>query len=211
LGDGGDAERSPYVSVLARRRSSSFGFAGARFASVDLDEKIPAMEESFLTVHEVAELLKLNQQTVRNLIASGTIPAARIGRRVRIKQSDLERILATVTPDDNTAAAVELADASSGPARDSGPARAVGGLTETAATSELRDRFAAALADVLRAAVDRDAEPGELTAALRALAGDAEALAGALEPPPGTDATPPGKSPSRSGRPRRPKTAGHDD
>jgi excisionase family DNA binding protein len=51
-------------------------------------------EESFLTVAEVAEWLKLNQQTVRNWIDQGSLPAVRVGRRVRIKQSDLDRILA---------------------------------------------------------------------------------------------------------------------
>src|SRR5215472_6921681 len=51
-------------------------------------------EEAFLTVAEVAELLKLNQQTVRNWIDQGSMPAIRIGRRVRIKKSDLERVLA---------------------------------------------------------------------------------------------------------------------
>ncbi len=50
-------------------------------------------EESFLTVAEVAALLKLNQQTVRNWIDAGSLPAIRVGRRVRIKQSDLNRIL----------------------------------------------------------------------------------------------------------------------
>lgn len=47
-----------------------------------------------LTVAEVAERLKLNQQTVRNWIDQGSLPALRIGRRVRIKRSDFERILA---------------------------------------------------------------------------------------------------------------------
>ncbi len=50
-------------------------------------------EESFLTVAEVAELLRLNQQTVRNWIDAGSLPAIRVGRRVRIKRSDLNRIL----------------------------------------------------------------------------------------------------------------------
>ena len=50
-------------------------------------------DESFLTVAEVAELLRLNQQTVRNWIDAGSLPAVRIGRRVRIKRSDLDRIL----------------------------------------------------------------------------------------------------------------------
>ena len=50
-------------------------------------------EESFLTVAEVAELLRLNQQTVRNWIDAGSLPAVRVGRRVRIKRSDLDRIV----------------------------------------------------------------------------------------------------------------------
>ena len=50
-------------------------------------------EESFLTVAEVAKLLKLNQQTVRNWIDQGALPALRVGRRVRIKRSDFKRIL----------------------------------------------------------------------------------------------------------------------
>jgi excisionase family DNA binding protein len=49
--------------------------------------------DSFLTVAEVAEWLKLNQQTVRNWIDQGSLPAVRVGRRVRIKRSDLDRIL----------------------------------------------------------------------------------------------------------------------
>jgi excisionase family DNA binding protein len=51
------------------------------------------LDDSFLTVAEVAEILKLNQQTVRNWIDQGSLPALRVGRRVRIKRSDLERIL----------------------------------------------------------------------------------------------------------------------
>jgi excisionase family DNA binding protein len=51
------------------------------------------LEDSFLTVAEVAEILKLNQQTVRNWIDQGSLPAVRVGRRVRIKRSDLERKL----------------------------------------------------------------------------------------------------------------------
>ena len=51
------------------------------------------LEESFLTVAEVAEMLRLNQQTVRNWIDQGSLRALRVGRRVRIKRSDLERVL----------------------------------------------------------------------------------------------------------------------
>lgn len=51
--------------------------------------------ESFLTVAEVAELLKLNQQTIRNWIDQGSLPAVRVGRRVRIRRSDLDQILSS--------------------------------------------------------------------------------------------------------------------
>jgi excisionase family DNA binding protein len=51
------------------------------------------LEDTFLTVAEVAEMLKLNQQTVRNWIDQGSLPALRVGRRVRIRRSDLERVL----------------------------------------------------------------------------------------------------------------------
>jgi excisionase family DNA binding protein len=51
-------------------------------------------EESYLTVAEVAGMLKLNQQTVRNWIDQGSLPAVRVGRRVRIKRSDFERVVA---------------------------------------------------------------------------------------------------------------------
>lgn len=50
-------------------------------------------DEEYLTVAEVAETLKLNQQTVRNWIDQGSLPALRVGRRVRIKRSDFRRIL----------------------------------------------------------------------------------------------------------------------
>jgi excisionase family DNA binding protein len=41
--------------------------------------------DEFLTVAEVASILKLNQQTIRNSIDAGTLPAVRVGpRRVRI-------------------------------------------------------------------------------------------------------------------------------
>jgi excisionase family DNA binding protein len=46
-----------------------------------------------MTVAEIAEILKLNQQTVRNWIDRGELPAVHVGRRVRIKRSDFDRLL----------------------------------------------------------------------------------------------------------------------
>lgn len=45
------------------------------------------------TVEEVASILKLNQQTIRNWIDLGILPAVRIGRCVRIKRPVLQDIL----------------------------------------------------------------------------------------------------------------------
>jgi excisionase family DNA binding protein len=52
------------------------------------------LDDPLLTVAEVAGLLKLNPQTIRNWIDQGSLPAVRVGpRRVRIRRSDLERVL----------------------------------------------------------------------------------------------------------------------
>ena len=50
-------------------------------------------EDAFLTVAEIAETLKINQQTVRNWIDQGSLPAVRVGRRVRIFRSDFDRFV----------------------------------------------------------------------------------------------------------------------
>jgi excisionase family DNA binding protein len=50
-------------------------------------------EQPLMTVADVAEHLQLNQQTIRNWIDAGTLPAVRVGRRVRIRRSDLDQLL----------------------------------------------------------------------------------------------------------------------
>jgi excisionase family DNA binding protein len=49
--------------------------------------------DEFLTVQEVADELKLNQQTVCNWIVNGTLPATRVGRRVRVTREALDQIV----------------------------------------------------------------------------------------------------------------------
>jgi excisionase family DNA binding protein len=57
------------------------------------------MDETYLTVMEIAELLKLSGQTVRNWIDRGELPAVRVGtRRVRVRQRDLDDFLASAEP-----------------------------------------------------------------------------------------------------------------
>ena len=61
------------------------------------------MPDEFLTVAEVTQLLKVNQQTVRNWVDRGELAAVRVGaRRVRVRQSDLDTFLeagATIIPE----------------------------------------------------------------------------------------------------------------
>jgi excisionase family DNA binding protein len=54
---------------------------------------VSANRDEFLTVAGIAAILKLNQQTVRNWIDQGTLPALHVGRRVRIRRSDFDALL----------------------------------------------------------------------------------------------------------------------
>lgn len=46
-----------------------------------------------LVIKEVADILRMTPRTVRHLVDSGQIPAVRVGRSVRIRRADLEKIL----------------------------------------------------------------------------------------------------------------------
>jgi excisionase family DNA binding protein len=59
-------------------------------------ESIPpcrSVEREFLTVQEIARNLKLHPHTVRNWIAAGTLPAMRVGRRVRVRRDEFDCFL----------------------------------------------------------------------------------------------------------------------
>ncbi|MBW3536330.1 MAG: helix-turn-helix domain-containing protein [Actinobacteria bacterium] len=48
----------------------------------------------FLTVAEVADLVRVSNMTVYRLIQQGELPAIRVGRSYRIKSEDVDRLLA---------------------------------------------------------------------------------------------------------------------
>lgn len=48
-----------------------------------------------LTVAEVADYLRVAEQTVRKWLVNGYLPGIRIGRSVRIKRVDVEQLLDT--------------------------------------------------------------------------------------------------------------------
>lgn len=50
--------------------------------------------ESFLTVPQVAARLQVTAQTIRNWIDQGTLPAHRVGRAFRVRQEDVDDVLA---------------------------------------------------------------------------------------------------------------------
>jgi excisionase family DNA binding protein len=48
----------------------------------------------FLTVGEVATVLRVSNMTVYRLINAGTLPAVRVGRSFRLREEDLDAYLA---------------------------------------------------------------------------------------------------------------------
>ena len=48
----------------------------------------------FLTVTEVADLLRVSSMTVYRLIKSGEIPAVRVGKSFRLREDDIDAWLA---------------------------------------------------------------------------------------------------------------------
>lgn len=47
----------------------------------------------FLTVQEIAEMLKVNKAFIYGLIKEGTLPAVKIGKAFRVAKSDFEAFL----------------------------------------------------------------------------------------------------------------------
>jgi excisionase family DNA binding protein len=48
----------------------------------------------FLTVAEVAKLLRVSSMTVYRLINAGELPAVRVGKSYRLREDDVDRYLA---------------------------------------------------------------------------------------------------------------------
>jgi excisionase family DNA binding protein len=65
-------------------------------------------DDTFLTVSEVAQLLKVNEQTVRNWTNTDYLTCIRVGRRVRIRRSDLDTLLDSCRTTSTSAGSVKL-------------------------------------------------------------------------------------------------------
>jgi len=55
---------------------------------------IPYTKSKFLTVAEVAQVLRISNMTVYRLIGAGELPAVRVGKSYRLREEDLDRYLA---------------------------------------------------------------------------------------------------------------------
>jgi len=51
------------------------------------------VSNKLLTVNEVAQILRVSNMTVYRLVKSNQIPAIRVGKNYRIKESDVEKYL----------------------------------------------------------------------------------------------------------------------
>ena len=49
-------------------------------------------DPQYLTIHEASEILLVHKATIRRWIASGRLPAYRVGRMIRIKTADLDNL-----------------------------------------------------------------------------------------------------------------------
>lgn len=58
-----------------------------------LSEQFESTKSKFMTVGEVAAVLRVSTMTVYRLINAGELPAVRIGRSFRLRQEDLDRYL----------------------------------------------------------------------------------------------------------------------
>ena len=52
-----------------------------------------AARPAFLTVAEVADMLRVSNMTVYRLITAGSLPAVRVGKSYRLTEADVDRYL----------------------------------------------------------------------------------------------------------------------
>jgi excisionase family DNA binding protein len=53
----------------------------------------PRPRPAFLTVAEVADMLRVSNMTVYRLINAGSLPAVRVGKSYRLTEADVDRYL----------------------------------------------------------------------------------------------------------------------
>jgi excisionase family DNA binding protein len=72
------------------------------------------MDDRLLTAHEVADQLRVSTMTIYRLIRRGELPAVRVGRNYRVRESELEAYLGAQVVDPATIDLDDLDDAHGG-------------------------------------------------------------------------------------------------
>lgn len=73
--------------------------AGARHTSPMTPGRVEAKAPKTMSVREAAAELGLGVAAIYSAVRDGTIPAIRVGRRIRVPRQVVERLLAEGTPD----------------------------------------------------------------------------------------------------------------
>jgi excisionase family DNA binding protein len=76
------------IALRARRKRGSQRLIGATCW-----DTVPRVDDALLTVNEIARILKLNPQTVRNWIDRDELPAMHVGRSIRIRREDFDALI----------------------------------------------------------------------------------------------------------------------
>lgn len=66
----------------------------ARRGVIPLTNQAQSGRPRFLTVGEVADLLRVSNMTVYRLINAGDLPAVRVGKSYRLREDDIDKYLA---------------------------------------------------------------------------------------------------------------------
>jgi len=59
----------------------------------DIIKQKDKMKEKLLTINEIIEILKVSKLTIYRYIKAGKLPAYKVGRDYRIKQSEFQKFL----------------------------------------------------------------------------------------------------------------------
>ena len=57
------------------------------------ENRAAAARPAFLTVAEVADMLRVSNMTVYRLITAGSLPAVRVGKSYRLTEADVDKYL----------------------------------------------------------------------------------------------------------------------
>jgi len=60
------------------------------------------MKEKLLTINEITEILKVSKLTIYRYIKAGKLPAYKVGRDYRVKESEFEKLLLKMKVGDGT-------------------------------------------------------------------------------------------------------------